>query len=259
MKVLSLYVEGDSLVHKLAPVTKLVYAVTSVIITLLFPSLLVGSLFVVLSFILSLNARIMKHMLTLLAVVLVLSISILIIQVLFNPSNQTVIFEIGNIKFYKEGLVHAFVLILRLYNMIISFGILILTTKPSDLVDNLVQRGLSPKFGYILSSVLQVIPQMLSTTSTIIDAQRSRGLETEGNFFRKMKAFVALLGPLVLSSLVEARERAMAIEVRGFDIQGKRTMLNEIRETNLDKFILNILRISLVFAIVWRIVLWVIH
>lgn len=142
--------------------------------------------------------------------------------------------------------------------MIISFGILILTTRPSDLIDNLVQKGLSPRLGYVLSSVLQIIPQMLSTTSTIIDAQRSRGLETEGNIVKKLKAFFALIGPLVLSSLVEARERAMAIEIRGFGIQGKRTTLREIKEKNIDTILIRIFQLMLLIGIIWRIVLWII-
>jgi energy-coupling factor transport system permease protein len=141
--------------------------------------------------------------------------------------------------------------------MIISFGVLILTTRPSDLVDNLVQKGLSPRFGYVLASVLQIIPQMLSTTSTITDAQRSRGLETEGNLFQRFSAFFALLGPLVLNSLVEARERAMAIEIRGFSVEGKRTFVRQIPETKADRWIKISLYVAFIVAVVWRIILWV--
>lgn len=258
MKILSLYVEKDTFIHKLAPVTKLMYAITSIIVTLLFPSLVVGIAFFSFSLLLSFMAKITKRMITLISVVIVLSISILIIQGMFYTGNSTLLFSLYKFSFYKEGFFHAFVLILRLFNMIISFGILILTTRPSDLIDNLVQKGLSPRLGYVLSSVLQIIPQMLSTTSTIIDAQRSRGLETEGNIVKKLKAFFALIGPLVLSSLVEARERAMAIEIRGFGIQGKRTTLREIKEKKIDIIMIRIFQLTLLIAVIWRIVLWII-
>ncbi|MGB4751371.1 MAG: energy-coupling factor transporter transmembrane component T, partial [Fervidobacterium sp.] len=121
---------------------------------------------------------------------------------------------------------------------------------------NLVQKGLSPRFGYVLASVLQIIPQMLSTTSTITDAQRSRGLETEGNLFQRFSAFFALLGPLVLNSLVEARERAMAIEIRGFGVEGKRTFVRQILETKTDRWIKISLYVAFIVAVVWRIILW---
>ncbi|WDU84655.1 energy-coupling factor transporter transmembrane component T [Caloramator sp. Dgby_cultured_2] len=98
-----------------------------------------------------------------------------------------------------------------------------LTTKPSDLIENLVRRGLSPKLGYVLASVLQIIPQMLSTMDTILDAQRSRGLETEGKLIKRLKAFIPLIGPAVMNSLISTRERAMALEMRGFNSNIKKT------------------------------------
>lgn len=260
MKLMSLYVEKQSFIHQLTPITKLLYAIVSVTVTLLFPSLMVGIVFLSISILFSIIGRITKHMLTLISLVLLLSISIVIIQGMFYTNNEVILLKLGKFAFYKEGLLHSFVIILRLFNMIVSFGVLILTTRPSDLVDHLVQKGLSPRFGYVLSSVLQIIPQMLSTASTILDAQRSRGLETEGNILKKLRAFFALIGPLVLSSLMEARERAMAIEMRGFNVENwkNRTSLKEIKETLLDKILIQLFALLIFFSLLWRIFLWII-
>ncbi|HPV63190.1 MAG TPA: energy-coupling factor transporter transmembrane component T [Fervidobacterium sp.] len=257
MKVLSLYVENDTFIHKLEPITKLLYARISIVITFLFPSIMVGAVFVAFSLLLAISAKVFKRMLLLLNVVLIVLLSMVIIQGLFYRQNVTPAFKLWGLTFYKEGLLYSLLLIVRVVNMIISFGVLILTTRPSDLVDNLVQKGLSPRFGYVLASVLQIIPQMLSTTSTITDAQRSRGLETEGNLFQRFSAFFALLGPLVLNSLVEARERAMAIEIRGFSVEGKRTFVRQIPETKADRWIKISLYVAFIVAVVWRIILWV--
>lgn len=258
MKLLSLYVEKESFAHKLSPLTKLMYAMSSTTITLLFPSLTVGIVFLSVSIIMFVLGKVAKYMITLLGVVVFLSVSIIIIQGMFYTGNENIIFAIGRFSIYKEGLIHAFVLVVRLFNMILSFGVLVLTTRPSDLVDHLVQKGLSHRFGYVLSSILQIVPQMLSTASTIIDAQRSRCLETQGSMLRKLRAFFALIGPLVLSSLMEARERAMAIEIRGFSIQGKRTTIVEIKESKVDKFLMKFFIMLFLLAIVWRILLWII-
>ncbi|MFN3691466.1 MAG: energy-coupling factor transporter transmembrane component T family protein [Fervidobacterium sp.] len=260
MKLLSLYVEKKSFIHELSPITKLLYAVTSVTITLLFPSLTVGIVFLTISIFLSIISKVTKHMLKLISIVLLLSISIVIIQGIFYTNNEVILFKLGKFSVYREGLLHSFVIVLRLFNMIVSFGVLILTTRPSDLVDHLVQKGLSPRFGYVLSSVLQIIPQMLSTASTILDAQRSRGLETEGNILKKLRAFFALIGPLVLSSLMEARERAMAIEMRGFNVENwkNRTSLKEIKETLVDKILTQFFTFLIFFSLLWRILLWII-
>jgi len=46
VRVLSLYVENDTFIHKLEPITKLLYALISIVITFLFPSIMVGAVFV---------------------------------------------------------------------------------------------------------------------------------------------------------------------------------------------------------------------
>lgn len=257
MKSISLYAEKDTVIHKLEPVTKLWYAFTSVLITFMFPSIWMGILFLSISLLLSIVARVFKNMIGFVSAAFVISLTMLIIQGMFYKDNVTLVFDFGTIKFYKEGLIHAVLLIVRVLNMIMSFGLLILTTRPSDMVTNFVQKGLSPRIGYILSSVLQIIPQMLSTASTIIDAQRSRGLETEGSFIQKMHAFFALIGPLVLSSLVEARERAIAIEMRGFGIAKQPTHVVLIPETTLDRGLKFLFKVAFLIALAWRVFSWI--
>lgn len=69
VRVLGFYVERDTPVRKLAPFTKLMYAVTSTVVTFLFPSFAVGILFLVLSVFLNTIARVLKHLIALLMVV----------------------------------------------------------------------------------------------------------------------------------------------------------------------------------------------
>jgi energy-coupling factor transporter transmembrane protein EcfT len=73
-----------------------------------------------------------------------------------------------------------------------------------------------------VQSALQIIPQMLESVDRIRDAQRARGLETEGPLTTRARAYLPLLLPVVLSSLVATQERAMALEVRGFGLPGPR-------------------------------------
>ena len=96
--------------------------------------------------------------------------------------------------------------------MLLAFAMFVLTTKPAALVEDLEQAGFSPRFGYMISSVFQIIPQMMGTMNTIMDAQRSRGMETEGSLFVRAKAFIPLISPVVSSSLINTRERAIALE-----------------------------------------------
>ena len=141
----------------------------------------------------------------------------------------------------------------NILTMLLSFGIFVLTTSPQELVDELEKSGFSPKFGYVINSVFQILPQMMATKDTITDAQRSRGMETDGNLLVRMKAFLPLISPVVMSSLINTRERAIALEVRGFGRKQKKTWLYDRPKCKWDPAVRGILVFLLVLVIVWRI------
>ncbi|MDY0407647.1 energy-coupling factor transporter transmembrane component T [Paracerasibacillus soli] len=120
-------------------------------------------------------------------------------------------------------------------------------------MERLIKKGLSPKIGHVLLSIFQLIPQMQATMGKITDAQRSRGMETEGNLVIRMKAFFPLIGPVVLNSLNDTRERAIALEMRGFNLKGKKTFLNKSRTYRYQSAMQGFLCIVLISTILWRI------
>ncbi|HEY2421541.1 MAG TPA: energy-coupling factor transporter transmembrane component T [Neobacillus sp.] len=254
MKSISLYAERDSIVHDVDPITKLLYILFAIVIPIILPSFTISFLCVGMSIILLLFAKVFRKSLPVFGFVFIILITVIIIQGLFKPENETVLFHIGPFAMYKEGLLYALTIVLRVINIVSSFMILVLTTKPSDLVESLVRKGMSPRIGYVIVSVFQIIPEMMATMGTITDAQRARGMETEGNLLVRMKAFLPLLGPVVLGALINTRERAMALEVRGFNSQAIKTYLNVEKTYTHSKAIQLGLVLLLVVAFVWRIV-----
>lgn len=204
------------------------------------------------TFIVLAMGKVFRKVLPILGLSFLLILSIIIVQGFFNPENVTVLFEIGFVTFYAEGMQAASIFTLRILNMISSFGVLILTTRPDELVESLIRKGFSPRFGYVILSVLQLIPQMQATMGKITDAQRSRGMETEGNLWIRIKAFFPLIIPVVLNSLNETRERAIALEVRGFGSKSARTFLNTKKEYPYKNVLRSLFVLALVGAIVWR-------
>jgi energy-coupling factor transport system permease protein len=254
-RILSLYVEEDTLVHKIDPINKILYIIVAVAVPVILPYGPTGLVFIFISAVILLASKVFKKVIPLIEFSFLILFSIVVIQGLFHPGNRVVAFNIGRFKFYREGLLYAFTLSIRVINILVAFSVLVLTTKPSDLIEALVRKGLSPRFGYVLSSTLQIIPQMISTVGSIMDAQRSRGLETEGNLAVRIRAFFPLIGPVVMNSLIETRERAMALEVRAFNSKEKKTFLNERKDIRSDRVILLGLLFILVLAIIFRVFL----
>lgn len=230
----------------------MMFVVLAIIVPYILPSLSIAMVCLgICLFILSV-AGVLKKTIPLIGVSLLILVSIALIQGLFYAGNEVILFDIGPVSFYQEGLLYAAKLCLRILVIICAFAVLILTTKPSDLVESLIKKGMSPRIGYVLLSVLQIIPQMSSTMGTITDAQRSRGMETEGNLLVRIKAFFPLIGPVVMNSLTNTRERSMALEVRAFNSTHQRTYINQEKIYGFNKVIRVVIVLVLVASIAWR-------
>ena len=233
MKSISLFVDNGTYLTKVHPFTKLMYIAAAISIPLITGKLWMFGVFIAVSLCVLASGK---------------------IHGLFNQRNENVLFQIGGLKFYREGTLYALHIGLNILNMLLSFAVFVLSTKPSEFVDELEKRGFSPRFGYIVTSVFQIIPQMMGTMNTIMDAQRSRGLETEGNLRTRAKAFLPLISPVVMSSLINTRERAIALEVRGFGAGKKKTWLSDRKRHKGDQEITILLGLCILAAIAWRIV-----
>nr|WP_314458824.1 energy-coupling factor transporter transmembrane component T [uncultured Clostridium sp.] len=253
MKSISLYVDKDSYLTRLHPFAKMVYILAAISVPLIGGALWMYGLFLVISLGLLISGGILKKVFPLIAFSFTIIITIFLIHGLFNKENSTILFRIGTLTFYQEGLLYACRIGLNILNMLLAFAAFVLTTRPADLVDDLEQIGFSPRFGYMITSVFQIIPQMMGTMNTILDAQRSRGMETEGSLFTRAKAFIPLISPVVSSSLINTRERAIALEVRGFGSKNKKTFLREHRLLGRDKRFMILMVLFIAASAVWRV------
>ena len=254
MKSISLYVDIGSWLCKVHPFTKLAYIATAISVPLLVGKLSFFAIFIALSLAVLASGRLLKRVVPLIAFSFTILITIFLIHGLFNQSNRNILFSIGPLHFYREGLLYALHIGCNVLNMLLSFAILVLSAKPSELVEELEKRGFSRRMGYIITSVFQIVPQMTGTMNTITDAQRSRGLETEGSLLTRAKAFLPLISPVVMSSLINTRERAVALEVRGFAAKQKKTYLADRTPHRGDTPITVVLLAMIAAALLWRIV-----
>lgn len=163
---------------------------------------------------------------------------------LLQSQNETVIFDLGFAKFCEEGALYALKIITTLLVFLGTFYIMNKTTYTGKLVAALTASGLNPKAGYLVLASLNVVPQMQRRMSVIQEAQSARGVETGGSLSGRIKAFIPLLGPVVMSSLTDAQERGMTLETRGFGIKNvKQTTYVEVTKSQADK-ILKVLLIT---------------
>ncbi len=236
---LSLYIHRESPLHRLNPLTKLTLTFALILIAFSSPWYwtATGLIFAVL-LPLSFAGKVQReYFWTALRLLAPVTGFIFVMQSFFLPGGETELFRFAFLRLTSETLAQAYLTAIRIFVMVSSFILFLLTTHPSELMGDLTRRGLPGQFAYVIVSTLQIIPQMQAKAQTIIAAQRSRGLDTEGTFLKRVSALAPLVGPLVFGSLVEVEERAIAIEARGFTSARPKTFLRELPDTRADKLI----------------------
>ena len=252
---LSFFVKRDSLIHRLNPMTKVVLALAIVLVAFFSPWYWAPAVIYLITVVPLLQiAKVLREYRSFFVRVILPTITILfIMQAVFLPGESRIIYQFMGLEVTELSLQLAFRNASRIMTMVSSFTLLLLTTHPSELMSDLTRRGLPGQFAYVIISSLQIIPQMQAKAQTIISAQRSRGLDTQSSFLKRIGAIVPLVGPLVFGSLVEVEERAIAIEARGFTSTHVKTSLHDIPDTNSDKVIRWMLVLLVIVSLVLRI------
>jgi energy-coupling factor transport system permease protein len=218
---------GPSAVHRLNPLTKATLATVTAIAAVVLGGLLGPALLVAVAVVAPAVLAGVFGQLARLTVLLALPIALsaLLINVFFFPGGTTVLFSIGPVTATAEGVEFALEILARLLAISGAVTLFYLTTRPSDLVIDLERRGVSPRIGFVTNASVQTVPAMVERAAQITAAQRARGLDTEGSAWARIRGIVPIVGPVILGSIAEVEERAMALEARGFGRPGRRTLL----------------------------------
>ncbi|MEO7588703.1 MAG: energy-coupling factor transporter transmembrane component T [Arachnia sp.] len=229
----TLFDNRKSVIHRLNPVTKLIALLAIIVIVFAIPLWWVAGLIVVL---VVLPAAVLSGaggaLLSIsLKILLPILAALFIVQGLTYPGGETVIWQWGIISVSSEGLVFALGIGSRIIVLVLTSILLVLTTHPGELMSALTERGMSPKFAYIISSTLQLIPAFKDRADSILLAQQARGLSLKGSPIHRMKVLLPLLSPLILGMFTDVEERSTAMEARAFGSTAKRTALIPVPDT----------------------------
>lgn len=253
----SLFIQRDSGMHRLHPLTKLALVGFLLVGGLFLPGIWLTYLaFLVIILPLAVWGQVLRPFLSaVLKTTIPFAISLVLVQGLFWPGGTPVL-ELGPLSFKEEGLLFAARGTGRILMIVSSFLLLTFTTRADELMLALSQNGVPGNIAYIMLTTLQIVPRFQAKANTILDAQRSRGLETEGNLLVRARALLPLIQPLLLGSIVDIEERAIALEVRAFSRGGPKTTLLVLHDTTAQRIIRWLLLLATLAIIGWRIYFW---
>jgi len=209
----------------LNPTTKAVLAACEAVIAFGVRGWTGGALVLVVAIGCAVYARIARRLVPLLLATVPLLVSILLINTFFFPGAHDTIVQIGPFEPTWTGLEAASQAAVRVIGFACSVLLFSLTTSAGDLTADLERRGVGRRATFVVNAAIGTVPRMLARAGEITEAQRARGLDTQGSIRRRVRGLIPLAGPLVIGALTDVEEQTMALEARAFTAPGRRTVL----------------------------------
>jgi energy-coupling factor transport system permease protein len=241
-----MFFPGNTIIHRLDPRVKIILMILVSTIIFATTNMLISLVILLAMVALWVMARlpasiVMSFLKTLLPVFAFL----MVIQAIFYPGTTPIVQPLipkfipligGAGMITLEGLLFAVVLALRLMAMIILLPLVSMTTPVHILALGMVRLGLPYRLAYTTTTALNMVPILQAEMSTIIDAQRLRAMQVfeKGKFMDKLKAYPALVTPLVIGSMRRAQSMAVAMDSRAFGATKNRTYIEDIHLTPMD-------------------------
>ncbi len=239
--------------HSLNPATKVVIAAFEALLPFLLGGWAGGAIVLALVAASAAVARVLRELLVVAAVTLPLVASILVINTFLFPGATDPIVRVGPFAPTWSGLAFGLEVTLRLLAMSLALALVYLTTDVDDLLADLERRGLGRRALFVVGAALQTVPALIARAGQIIDAQRARGLDTEGPFWRRARGVLPLAGPLVLGALTEVEERTLALEARAFSAPGRRALVRVPPDSPAERSLRWLLALALAVVVMLRV------
>ena len=209
-------------IHRLDPRVKFLYVIVSFAVTVLFNQLLPLLVLFLIQIPFVQVAGVVREWIRSLRGALFLATVISVFNLIFNYIYGT----------YTGWALLEFSLAMSLRFLVLveSFSIFFLTTSPDHLSLALEQSRVPYEFTFAFTTAIRFVPVLAEEAQTIMDAQKARGLELErGNFLKRVRNYIPILIPLIVSAIRRSLELAEAMESRAWGSTPKRTNLYVLR------------------------------
>lgn len=219
------YLPGNSWVHRMSPQSKLMLCFFFVIVIFFANNVWTyATLSLLLIVVVLMSGVSIGYFLKGIRPLIWLIIFTVLLQILFSSGGH-VYWHFGPFSVSDLSLINGGFIFVRFLLIIMISTVLTLTTTPLAIADG-VQTVLKPlkKFHFpvdtlalMLSIALRFVPTLMDEMETILNAQRSRGVDFgSGSLRHRIQAAVPLLVPLFTGAINHAENLSTAMEARGF-------------------------------------------
>lgn len=224
-----LYVDVDSPVHRLDPRAKLFIMFLSFAIGVMFNNtvILLAAFALVVAY--GALGRSLANLGRIKVVLIMITLFSLFIWSFARPSEHRFLI------FSLEGLLYGVMIAIKTNLMIVAGMVFLSTTKIEEIAEGLVRLKVPYRGAFAFSTAIRLVPMIVATSYTIIQAQKSRGLDLDsGSLFQRIRKYAPLMIPTLISVIRGTNVFSMALESKGFGYADERSNLLEIRMKGRD-------------------------
>jgi len=210
-------------IHNLDPRIKFVYVIAIFIVAIIFYQIIPLVILFLMQLPFVFLARVQRQWLRSLRGAAFLALFIFVINIVTTYFTLGYVLTAANIE-------SAASMTLRFVVLVESFSVFFLTTSPDHLGLALEQSRVPYEFAFAFTTAVRFVPVLAEEAQTIMDAQKARGLELEkGNILKRIRNYVPVLIPLIVSAIRRSLELAEAMESRAWGASKKRTNLYALK------------------------------
>lgn len=241
------YHDGNTILHKANPLTKIFIALCICAGVFLSSNVVLSIALILLSVVIGLATSLGRLVKLLVLGLLGLGTIMFIVQTIIIRDGQTLFLFITD-----EGAQRGLKVVLRIIGFALPLIIMLSLTKITDLTNAAVQKLHIPyKFAFTISTAIKFIPIFAHEMKMITEAQTARGIEFDTpNPLQKIKLMLPLMTPLLISSVSKADDAALAAEQRGFYLRNSNSAYKKYPFKSLDFLLMGIALIIPILAIV---------
>jgi energy-coupling factor transport system permease protein len=221
--------------RSLNPATKLTLAGLEVVAAFAIPGWAGPGLVLAVLAVVAAGSRTLRGLAVIGLAALPLVVSIMVVNLFLLPGASDPMARIGPLAPTWSGLRFGLLTAARLVAFSSAVALAYLTTPVDDLLADFSRRGLGRRGVFVVGAAVQMVPRTIDRVGEIMDAQRARGMDTEGRIWRRARGLVPLAAPVVFGALAEVEERTMALESRGFTAPGRQTLLRVPPDRRIDR------------------------
>ena len=243
------YVPGDSFLHKMNPVAKLIAAFLLVIACFATSNFVLLAIVLAIDVFLAVQCNMVKQTIGLARAVAIFSVLLAVIALLFTPQGDVLVaLPWGYIG--TGSVLAAVLIIVRLVACAVPLFLVFYVTKMNDMANSLVKVLHVPyKYAFTFMSTVHFIPVFMNDMAGIMEAQTARGVEFDGGLVKKIRLMVPLCVPLLVSSVRKTNSAAIAAEVRGFNLRTRESGYKEYPFSAIDGAAMAVAVVVLVAAV----------